>query len=247
MRVGVAQIKPVKGDIAANIEKHQAAIENASLSLVATLFFPELSLTGYEPKLAEKLATTIDDPRLDVFQSFSDFSHMTIGLGLPIRTEAGIQIGMVFFQAGKPRKTYSKQVLHADELPYFTQGEGQLLVPVYHHRIAPAICYESLQTEHAENARNLGADIYLASVAKSQTGIDKAMVHFPFIARTLGMHVVMTNSVGPGDNFECAGQSAVWSKNGDLLGKLDSRNEGLMIFDTETRRVSKRSLEKIEW
>ena len=45
------------------------------------------------------------------------------------------------------------------------------------HNLAPAICFESLQPEHAESAASSGADVYLASVAKSPIGVDKAYCH----------------------------------------------------------------------
>lgn len=66
MRIGIAQIRPSKGDIAANIERHLAFAGRAVSMNADAVFFPELSLTGYEPALAEKLATTQDDRRFDV-------------------------------------------------------------------------------------------------------------------------------------------------------------------------------------
>lgn len=106
-------------------------------------------------------------------------------------------------------------------------------------KIAPAICYESLQPKHSENANKLGAEIYLASVAKSENGANKAMVHYPQIAKRYSMPVLMSNCIGFCDNFLGAGLSAVWTKQGQLAGQLDGRNEGLLIFDTETEEVTK--------
>lgn len=37
------------------------------IALFKSLIFPELSLTGHEPKLANELASTPDDPRFNVF------------------------------------------------------------------------------------------------------------------------------------------------------------------------------------
>jgi apolipoprotein N-acyltransferase len=42
----------------------------------------------------------------------------------------------------------------------------QVIIKTNDTNIAPAICYESLQPIHIENAFKLGADVYLASVAK---------------------------------------------------------------------------------
>jgi hypothetical protein len=47
----------------------------------------------------------------------------------------------------------------------------------------------------------------------------------------------MSNCISYCDNFESVGNSSVWSKEGLLLAKLDSKKEGLIIFDTETEKI----------
>ena len=234
MKIAIAQTRPIKGDIPANIEKHQTLIELAASFKANALFFPGLSLTGYEPELANALATNQDDRRLDQFQQLSEMHQMTIGLGIPVKTGTGIQIGMIFFQPGQPRQTYSKQQLHQDELPYFERGDRQIILTIDNQKVAPAICYESLQPGHAEYAHQLGAKIYLASVAKSQNGVDKAMTYYPEVAKRYSMPVFMSNCVGQCDDFICVGGSAAWTKEGQLTGQLDAENEGILIYDTVT-------------
>ncbi|REH01701.1 carbon-nitrogen hydrolase family protein [Flavobacterium aquicola] len=239
MKIAIAQIKPVKGDISANIESHKKMIALAVSYKSDAVFFSELSLTGYEPELAKELAVDQDDHYFDDFQKISNENKITIGVGMPTKTVSGIQISMMIFQPKTPRQLYSKQQLHADEFPFFVNGENQIILTVVDHKIAPAICYESLQPEHSENAVKLGAEIYIASVAKSQNGINKAMSHYPAIAKKFSIPVLMSNCVGYCDNFTSAGQSAVWTKQGNLAGQLDDKTEGILIFDTETEEVIK--------
>jgi predicted amidohydrolase len=68
MKICVAQTKPVKGDIQANVENHKKIINLAINNGAGIIIFPELSITGYEPALAKALATDINDSRLDDFQ-----------------------------------------------------------------------------------------------------------------------------------------------------------------------------------
>lgn len=239
MKISIAQARPIKGDISANIDKHIILIELASSLKATSIFFSELSLTGYEPELAKDLATNQDDTRLDSFQEISNINKITIGLGIPTKTKTGIQISMIVFQPGRPRQTYSKQQLHSDEFPYFENGNRQIILNVDKKKIAPAICYESVQPDHSEKASKLGAEIYLASVAKSQNGVNKAMTHYPKVAKNYSMPVLMSNCIGFCDNFVGAGFSAVWTKKGQLAGQLDDKNEGILIFDTETEEVIK--------
>lgn len=234
MKIAVAQTRPVKGDIPFNIEKHKKLIQLAISQGAESIFFPELSLTGYEPPLAKSLATNQDGKLFDQFQVLSDTNKILIGLGMPTNANAGVRISMIIFQPGKPRQTYSKQQLHDDELPYFVSGDTQVLLSIGDEVIAPAICYESLQISHAETVNQLGGDIYVASVAKSQKGIDKAMIHYPEVARKFSMTVLMANSVGPCDDFVSVGKSSVWTKKGILAGQMNENEEGILIFDTQT-------------
>jgi predicted amidohydrolase len=241
MKIAVAQTRPIKGDISTNIKTHKKLIDLAISYKVDTIFFPELSITGYEPELAKELVTNQDDKEFDNFQEISNKNKITIGLGMPTKSNSGIKISMIIFQPDTPRQTYSKQQLQSDEFPYFVNGEEQIILTVDNKKIAPAICYESLQTDHSDNAKILGAEIYVASVAKSQNGINKAMTHYPAVAKKFSIPVLMSNCVGFCDNFESVGQSSVWTKQGNLAGQLDEKSEGILIFDTETEKIIKQT------
>jgi predicted amidohydrolase len=241
VKIAIAQTRPMKGDISANIVTHMKLIELAIAFNADAIFFPELSITGYEPELANTLATDQEDHLFDIFQEISNKYKITIGFGMPTNSNSGIQISMIFFQPYSPRLTYSKQQLHTDEFPYFVNGQKQIILDVNNNKIAPAICYESLQLNHSDNAKKLGAEIYIASVANSQNGINEAMNHYPLVAKKFSMPVLMVNCVGICGNLDCVGQSAVWTKQGILAGQLNEKSEGILIFDTETEEVVKAS------
>src|SRR5262249_28975067 len=122
MKICVAQARPVTGDVNANLDNHKKLTEQAASSKADMIIFPELSLTGYEPTLANELAATKDDARLNGLQDLSDSNKMIIGAGLPIKTDEGILIGMIIFKPSQPRETYFKQHIHADEEPFFIKG-----------------------------------------------------------------------------------------------------------------------------
>lgn len=221
-----------------NVAGHLKFVELAAGNGADLTFFPELSLTGYEPRLAKALATDENDPRLDGIQRISDRKSIVIGAGLPLRGEGGVRIGMVWFAPNKPMRTYAKQELHEDEFPFFIPGNEQLILEIGDHKLVPAICYESLQPKHAQAAANLGGDIYLASVAKPTRAMARAVLHYPAIAREHSMSVIMANCVGPSDNFVSVGQSAAWSARGELLAQMDSESEGIVMLDTAAGRAA---------
>ena len=242
MKIGVAQTKPVKGEIGTNISGHKKLIALAVEHGANLLVFPELSITGYEPELARELVTTADDGRFDDFQLISNGSRITLGIGVPVQGEAGILIGMVIFQPNKPREVYAKRYLHADELPYFVCGEEQVFLGEGKDKVAFSICYELSVPEHAGSAHSQGANIYLSSVAKSVAGTAKAIETLSGTASTYGMTVLFSSCVGHCDNFDCGGRSAVIGKDGKVLAELNDVDEGILILDTDTEEVIEKIL-----
>jgi len=232
MKIAVAQVKSIKGDILGNIDRHIKLIELTISYEIDIIIFPELSITGYEPKLAAELAMHQDDSSLNDFQKLSDAGGITIGIGVPIKHKNGICIGMVIFQPNKARQTYLKKYIHPDEEPFFISGENDSVV--LPDNIALAICYELSVPEHSLNAFNTGAKIYIASVAKSITGHEVSSKILSDIAAKYSMNVLMANSIGHCEDFVYAGKTSAWDSKGILVEQLDDINEGIIFLDTKT-------------
>lgn len=231
MIICLAQIASFKGDIQKNIEKHIIYVKEAIENRANLICFPELSITGYEPELAESLATTTDDKRFDIFQELADSGEITICIGVPTISVEGMCISMFIFQPNRSRQTNSKQYLHSDEKPYFVEGTKQIIIEIEGVRIAPAICYESLISEHFDKANEMGCDVYLASVAKPKNNVERANKYFSELSKNKNISILMVNSIGYSDNFLAIGGSAAWKSTGKLIEKLDDKSENLLIFE----------------
>jgi len=94
MKICAAQIKSQIGNIQENITKHKKLIDLAISQSAELIFFPELSLMGYEPKLAKELAISTYD-KFNEFQDISDKNNIFIGVGIPIKRDENIYIGMI--------------------------------------------------------------------------------------------------------------------------------------------------------
>ncbi len=231
MKIALAQIASQRGDIDANIARHQRFIQRAAVQRAELLVFPELSLTQYEPTTAVDVAMTRDDARLLPLQALADSYGMTIGVGVPLRSEAGVLIALLLLAPGKTRQVYSKRYLHEDELPYFAPGHGGALMKRAQGDIALAICYEISVAQHARDAHEAGASIYLASVAKTPSGAANAHLRLAEIAREYNMTVFMANCVGECEGKPAGGKSAAWDAQGQMLASLGETDEGLLIYD----------------
>lgn len=237
MKISVAQTKPLKGNIPANIEAHKRFIDMAIVNGAGMIIFPELSITGYEPELAKDLASSQDDSRFNDFQEISNANQIIIGIGMPIKTETAPMIGMIIFQPHQPRLTYAKQYLHADERPCFVEGTHQVYLTAGGIKIAFAICYELSVPEHAANVHKNDATIYVVSVAKTVSGVEKAIQTLSETAGKYAMTVIMTNCIGLCDGVICGGRSSSWNTSGQLNGQLEDESEGILMLDTETGEV----------
>ena len=239
MKICVAQTYPVKGDVQKNIEDHLKFIDRSIKYNADLIIFPELSLTGYEPSLAKELATTAEDKRFNVFQELSNQHRIVIGVGIPLKGKNGIHISLILFQPFEPRSVYSKKYLHSDEEPYFVPGQNFPVINIQNKKIGLAICYEISINDHLRDAIQSGAEVYLASVAKSATGVEQASTRLSEIASQNQIYTFMANSIGPSDYFISAGNSSVWNQNGELIGQLDEKEKGILILDTDLNLLTK--------
>ena len=238
MKICLVQSKSKSGNIQENIKNHLNLIKRAIEFKADLIIFPELSVTGYEPPLANELASNKDDRIFVPFQTLANENGISIGVGMPLRDPKGIKISMLIFQPNQKILVYSKQQLHSGETPYFVNGNHQTILNIKGLKIGIGICFETLQRNHFINAQQQGMDIYIASVAKSQKGIDKAYSHFPNIAKEFSIPILMSNCYGFCDNFETVGQSAVWNEKGILIGQLDDKHTGLIIYDSELAKIT---------
>ena len=237
MRIAIAQIEAVKGNIEENLKNHLKWIKEAVQNKADMVVFPELSVTGYEPDLAESLATNQDDTRLDEIQGLSDRNDITIGIGLPTKYENDTFVSMIIFQPHKKRITYSKQYLYPPEEPIFKAGKNPLVLNFETEIVSPAICYETSNKAHCEFAKRNNATIYVASVLSSVNGIDAELKKLSEISKNNNLITFMANYVGKSGGYECAGKSSVWNEKGELIGQLGDKEEGIIIFDTKSTEI----------
>jgi predicted amidohydrolase len=229
--LAAAQSVSLAGDIEGNIAHHLRLMEAAADLGVNFLIFPELSLTGYEPALAQELAICADDPRLQPLRDLASARQMVTVVGAPLRgpVTGEVLIAALTFYVDHQLSVYTKQHLHAGEEAVFTAGDGGVAMQLGAEQLALAVCADFTQAVHPQAAAQSGATVYAASVLISVGGYPVDSAILSGYAREHRMAVLMANHGGPSGGWACAGRSALWAEDGQRVGEAAEAGDCLLL------------------
>ena len=231
--IAAAQVPSIRGDIAANIATHAAAIRAAAEHRVSVLVFPELSLTGYEPDLAAGLAMAESDTRLGPLRALAQQHGMEVVVGAPLQSEhAKPALGAIVLTPNGETTSYRKMHLGTTERPYFVVGNRPLAIGSSGHTVGLAICADSSHVSHPQVYAASGANIYAVGVFMNAewyaTDVPRHAAH----AARFGMLVVMANHGASIGSYTSVGRSTVWRPDGTVLIQSAGTESALLIATT---------------
>lgn len=242
LKIAVAQVSSIKGDVKSNTETHLMAIEKASSLGASYIVFPELSLTGYESELALHLAFTDNDIRLTPLIDSAIKNKIKIGVGAPVQSGGLPRIGLFIISETGTVEIYEKMNLHQGEEEYFSKGNHYHTLTINNSLIANAICADTNNVNHAHSCFELGASIYIAGVLITEGGYEidtKAMAQY---ASKYNMLVAMANHNRPTGGWQPIGKSAIWSKAGLLASASETQN-ALVVAEKQNQKWSAQVIE----
>lgn len=226
-----AQCAISAGDISANLKLHLAFMRHARELNVDFLLFPELSLTGYEPPLAEALAQDADSPLLDPLREYARQASMTAVAGLPLRLPRHEKplIAAVILSPDGSVGIYTKQHLHPGEEHYFSAGHGGDLLHIAGVPMALSVCADFSHAQHPSHAAKQGARVYATSVLIGETGYPHDSSLLQAYARRHAMAVLMANHGGRTGGWAVAGRSAFWDEQGRRVASTEGTGNQLLV------------------
>jgi predicted amidohydrolase len=224
LKIAVAQVPSVKGNISKNIETHLLAIEKASTLGVSYIVFPELSLTGYEPELAIKLAFSPDDKRLKPLINAAIKNNIKIGVGAPLNNHGDSKIGLIVISSTGSIDIYEKMHLHSGEDAFFSKGASHYSLTINQTKIANAICADTNHESHVRHCFELGASVYIAGVLITAGGYESDTQALEYYARKYNMLVAIANHTQSTGGWAPIGKSAIWSNKGLLVRACETQS-----------------------
>lgn len=247
LKLGIAQINCVVGDIAGNCKKILTAAEKAKQAGASLLITPELSLTGYPPEdllLREDFNKASQQALINLAKALT---NITVIVGHP-----DLQNGRCFnaasvLQNGKVFATYYKHVLpnHSvfDELRYFSAGTNPLVFEHQGLKCAVLICADVWDSQPAVLAKKAGAELLLvlnASPYHMEKQNRRHQVARDRVVQT-GLAMIYCNLVGGQDELVFDGGSFVLDRFGDLVQQLPAFQEALDFVEIESVKVAQPS------
>ena len=239
MKLAIAQMNFVVGDIAGNSAKILSAAEQAQQNGATLLLTPELSLTGYPPEdllLREDFNAASQAVLLQLAQKIDG---ITVIVGHPHAYQGNCYNAASVLQDGKVLATYHKHALpnHSvfDELRYFSAGTEPLVFEHQGVKCGVLICADVWDSPPAILAKKAGAEVLLvlnASPYHLEKQDSRHQIARDRVAQT-GLALVYCNLVGGQDELVFDGGSFVLDRSGELVQQLPAFEEALALVELD--------------
>ncbi|MCC7452250.1 MAG: hypothetical protein IT324_32920 [Anaerolineae bacterium] len=244
--VGLAQIQPKIGDVAANLKKHLEQMQAAKAHGVELLVFPELSLTGYNLQdLVYEVASqpTTDDPTFrDLLQASADY-QMDVMVGfVDTDNRARYFIAAAYLSGGKVLHVHHKVYLPTytmfDEGRYFAWGDAVQAFDTRFGRVGMLICEDFWHASPPYLLWLDRADLLLFHSASPGRGLDasdrlSSARWVQLVNQAYGSlftnYVIHCNRVGFEDGLNFWGGSTIVDPDGEFCITGPMHEEALLI------------------
>ena len=247
MRLALAQIDTVVGDLDGNRGRILSRLEEARAGGADLVLFPELAVTGYPPEdlllrpgFLKAAAGTLDE-----------IASATTGIAALVGTP---HLDRDLFNAcavcvdGEVKAIYRKQFLPNygvfDEDRYFQPGRGLVLLRCGDTLVGPTVCEDIWQPGPPATDLALAGAHVVANISASPFHVDKGAEREEMLAtraRDNSCWIVLVNAVGAQDELIFDGQSLVLDENGEVVVRGPAFEEALLLVDVDaTTAVARR-------
>lgn len=239
MKIAIAQMNCIVGDIAGNAKKIVTSATLAKEQGATLVVTPELSLCGYSPEdllLRPDFLLACEDALLALAKQLPD---VAVIVGHPLQQGEQCFNAASVLEGGHVVATYHKQVLPNygvfDEERYFVSGSEAL---VFNHcgvKLGVLICADVWESKPALLAKMAGAEL-LVAMNGSPFHMKKQNTRLEVLKQRAvenSLPIVYVNMVGGQDELVFDGASFVLNAQGELMCELPAFESQLEVVDFE--------------
>ena len=237
MKIALAQINCVVGDIAGNTNKIIDYAKRAYEGGASLVITPELALCGYPPEdllFRDDFNHACEQALVRLAEQVSEIALL---IGHPHQVNGKLYNAASIIENGKITATYHKQCLPNygvfDEERYFQAGDTPLVFSHNGLKFGVMICADGWEAAPALKAKQAGAE-FLLSLNASPYHMDKLETRVEVLAeraKETGLPIIYTNLVGGQDELVFDGASFVLDNTGKAMQQLPSFIEALSFVE----------------
>jgi NAD+ synthase (glutamine-hydrolysing) len=239
MRVALAQLNPIVGDISGNEAKVREYLARAREARAQLVLFPELVVTGYPPEDLLLKEHFLADARAAVERIAGDAQGIVAVVGYPERADDVYNAAAVC-AGGSLKAIYRKVNLPNygvfDELRYFQHGPGGAIVEVDGVKVGLTICEDIWVPGPPMTDEALAGARLVVNISASPYHACKGCEREQMIAqraRDSLAAVAFCALVGGQDELVFDGQSFVVDHDGAVIARAAQFAEDLLICDVD--------------
>jgi NAD+ synthase (glutamine-hydrolysing) len=239
MRLALAQINSVVGDIDGNCDRAAASIGEAHEAGADLVLLPELVVTGYPPEDLLLRPGFVRAARRAVEELARSTRGIVALVGAP-HLDADLYNACYVLAHGEIRGVYRKRFLPNygvfDEDRYFAPGSDLLLLRFGDVLVGPTICEDIWQPGPPATDLALAGAQLIANVSASPFHVGKDREREEMLrvrARDNACFVALCNAVGAQDELIFDGHSIVIDDEGELVARAPGFEEALLVADVD--------------
>lgn len=252
IKIALAQINTVLGDMEANLEKHLEMIRKAHDQEADLVVFPELSLTGYVLQDLAQAVARRPDPEDPIFKPLLNASYdMDLVVGFVNEDQRHrIFISAAYLSGGEVVHIHNKLYLPTyglfDEGRFFAWGDQVRAFDTRFGRVGILICEDFWHASPPYLLWLDGADIFLFTSASPGRGLNdepqlesaRWVEHLNrAYASLFTSFVAHANRVGYEDGLNFWGGATLFDPNGSLLAKGPYHETALTVAEIDLNQL----------
>ncbi|MEM8640939.1 MAG: NAD+ synthase [Cyanobacteria bacterium P01_G01_bin.54] len=261
MKIAIAQLNPIVGDLAGNAAQIVAAAQDAVAQGAQLMLTPELSLCGYPPRdllLSPAFIAAMRQALPELAQALPPQLAVLVGV-VALNPEAGqkgqkpLLNSIALLVQGQVQRLFSKRLLPTydvfDEDRYFEARQKPNIFQLAGRNIGVTICEDLWNDEQFWGQRNyqanpiadlakLGVDLIVNLSASPYTVGKQALreAMLTHAAQRFGLPIVYANQVGGNDDLLFDGASVAVNRRGELVARAAAFETGLAIATYDLTR-----------
>ena len=239
MRLALAQINSVVGDIDGNAVRITDWLERARADRADVVLFPELAVTGYPAEDLLLRPGFVRAARAAVEEIAGQVHGITALVGSP-HLDADLFNACFVLAHGEVRGVYRKRYLPNygvfDEDRYFAPGRDLMLLRFGDVLVGPTVCEDLWQPGPPATDLALAGAQLIANISASPFHVGKDREREEMLqvrARDNTCFVALCNTVGGQDELIFDGHSVVIDDDGQVVARAAGFEEELLIVDVD--------------